>query len=403
MANVAFLVGSNYVGTPNELGGCGNDVRDISKLLKTGGFTTTILTDATNLGLDVAGLPTRDLIMSGLKKMIASAKPGDTILFYYSGHGTQIGEDEFVVPLDAVTGGFNKQNLISSDDLHKALINVPQGVKLLMVADSCFSGNITHFDINAKAFNTNEPFKRLRHLIETQHRSETSHGALTLIAGCKENQTSTDLGFNGALTASIKDWIAKNTLAKWFAACFDYTASAMSAFKAALTAPIKAQGITDQDPQISYDKDTGILAPAPVVTPVTPVPVKPPAKPSHHHNSISDLIAFFNQPRSAALKSVIPAPTDNKLMEEWHSFLSAPYSYFKNKSQTQTPVAAAAPAPADATAFDPQAVLVPQKTLINSPALQGDAVKTAEVQPAGTVEAVNDEVVTKKSRRKRAS
>ncbi len=354
MAKVAVLAGANYEGTPNKLGGCGNDVRDINKLLKDGGFSTTILTDAKGLGVQVAGLPTRDLILTNVQKMITNAKPGDTLVFYYSGHGTQIKDDEYMVPLDAVTHGFNQRKLISSDDLHKLLIQVPHGVKLLMVADSCFSGNITHFDITAKGLIIGpiSPFKRLRTLIDASHRSASSHGALTLIAGCKENQESTDLGTNGALTASIKEWITNNTLAKWFTACFDYTASAMSAFKAALTAPIKAQGITDQDPQISYNKDTGIPA---------------------HHKSLTDYYGFINEPyeylrekNQALTKALEPA---RNLTKDFRDFIREPHQYWANRSHAQASMEA----------------LFDQKTLINSPALKGGTVNPEAVNDAAEV------------------
>jgi hypothetical protein len=144
------------------------------------------------------------------------------------------------------------------------LIQVPQGVKLLMVADSCFSGNITEFDVTTKAFKPVQttPFQHLKALIDAHTtRSESAHGALTLIAGCKSTQESTDLGSNGALTAAIKEWIGEFSLNKFLSVCWDYTTNALSQLKAALTATIEGDGVTDQDPQISYDKDNGILAP----------------------------------------------------------------------------------------------------------------------------------------------
>jgi hypothetical protein len=326
--NVAVLVGSNYVGTPNELGGCANDVRDMGERLKNAGFTTTTLTDVKNLKystggkVTVAAKPTKVNIMSYLNNMIKGAKAGDTLVFYYSGHGTQIpsaqgSDQDFIVSLDAVTNGFDQSKLISSDELHNALIAVPQGVKLLMVADSCFSGNITHFDNTARGLKSKIeqtiPFQHLSNLIKggTRSRSLNSHGALTLIAGCKDNQESTDLGTNGALTAAIKEWIAKNTLSKWLETCFTYVGDALSKFKAAITKTIKDQKITDQDPQISFDKDTGQVAPtvqpvpapttAPVVTPVpTPVvapPVATPVAPTPHlsfgQQQFEELLNFF--------------------------------------------------------------------------------------------------------------
>lgn len=295
----ALLVGIDYLGTENQLNGCGNDVRDMSEILRTEGhFNTTILTDVKDLtysngqSVHVAGLPNKDVILSELKRMIANSQPGDTLLIYNSSHGTQIpsalgtSEQDFIVALDAVTGGFDQSKLISSKELHDALIQVPQGVKLLMVADSCFSGNITEFDKTARGLTAKKvtsPFQHLRALIEAHHRSESSHGALTLIAGCKSTQESTDLGTNGALTAAIKQWIAQNKLSQFLAACWDYSTSALSDLKAALTKTIQDAGVTDQDPQISYDRDTGIPAP-------TPTHTSTPAHAHHRPHRLSDFI-----------------------------------------------------------------------------------------------------------------
>ncbi len=447
MANIAVLAGSNYVGTPNQLGGCGYDVRDISNILKQNGFSTTILTDATDLGVEVSGLPTKELILNNLNNMIAASKPGDTVLFYYSGHGTQIpsanGELDYIVPLDVISGpnGFDESKLISSNELHNSLIKVPQGVKLLMVSDSCFSGNIDDFKNNVKVVMPPkfEPFKHLKSLIEKHNkRSESSHGALTLIAGCKKNQESTDLGTNGALTAAIKNWIAANSVAAWLTACFDYASKALEDLKAALTATLVEQGITDQDPQISWEADTGVpaLAPvvadapvaapvdtpvvapvaapvdAPVVAPVAATPVAAPVDTP----VVVPVTAPTDAPVDAPVAAPVAAPVDTPVVAPvaapvvapakpahvHHSFslwdfFKHPYNYVKDRAhQHQTAAKATAAAvpqttvPTTAPIFDPQTALFEQKTLVNSPALSG-AAKTAE-SIAVSAEAKNDDV-----------
>jgi len=288
MAKVAVLVGSNYIGTQNQLGGCGNDVRDMGELLNGDGFTTTILTDVKGMTysdkqpVSVAGMPNKDNILSALGNMIKSANPGDELIFVYSGHGTQMltplgkSKEDYLVPLDVVTEE-NENKLISSYDLHDLLLQVPHGVKLLMIADSCFSGNITKFDQNTKDLDLKKikPFCHLRSLIDSSHRSDKPHGDLTLIAGCKANQESTDLGSNGALTAAIKEWINQKSVGVFLNTSWNYTSKeiTLKTLKDNLTETIQNEGITTQNPQISYDKDTGVIASQPSVE-NTPAPGK---------------------------------------------------------------------------------------------------------------------------------
>ncbi|MBS0286349.1 MAG: caspase family protein [Proteobacteria bacterium] len=296
--NVALVVGIDYKGTDNELPGCGNDARDIAKLLNGNGFKSTVLTDAKEITSDVRidGLPNKDLILGNLKTMIANAKPGDTIMFYNSSHGyqdtsaTNSSEQDYIVALDAISQGWDQSKMISSTELHNLLIQVPQGVKLLMVSDSCFSGNIPNLDVNVRALAQHKqfvPFAHLHALLSAHPRSANSHGDITFIAGCRSDEESTDLGYNGALTYAIKDWIAKSTFSKFMSTCFDYATKALSDLKAALTKTIKDKKVDTQDPQISYDKATG---PAPVV-PVAPIAPVTPVHPSHPHHKLGALIA----------------------------------------------------------------------------------------------------------------
>lgn len=44
MTNKALLIGINYVGTENELGGCANDVTSIRDLLRQNGFEKSNIT-----------------------------------------------------------------------------------------------------------------------------------------------------------------------------------------------------------------------------------------------------------------------------------------------------------------------------------------------------------------------
>lgn len=84
MAHKALLVGINkYPGAP--LQGCVNDVHDMAAYLTAHrGFASTDI----SLLLDHAA--TTRAISKALKTLVAGVKPGDRVLFHYSGHGAQV-------------------------------------------------------------------------------------------------------------------------------------------------------------------------------------------------------------------------------------------------------------------------------------------------------------------------
>eukprot|EP00958_Prasinococcus_capsulatus_P003668 scaffold336_cov384-Prasinococcus_capsulatus_cf.AAC.26 len=92
----AVLVGCNYPGTNAKLNGCVNDVRTVEALLKEYyGFSDadiTILVDADARSGETT--PTGKNIKAALKTMVSEAKPGDVLVFHFSGHGTQIPSEE---------------------------------------------------------------------------------------------------------------------------------------------------------------------------------------------------------------------------------------------------------------------------------------------------------------------
>lgn len=90
MAKRALLVGCNYPGTKVELHGCANDVKRMKNtLISRFGFDEEdilVLLDTDRSGMQ----PTGANIRNCLAKMIAGVRPGDMMVFHYSGHGTQV-------------------------------------------------------------------------------------------------------------------------------------------------------------------------------------------------------------------------------------------------------------------------------------------------------------------------
>jgi Caspase domain len=154
-----LLVGINYTDTAYQLGGCINDVLAVQRLIKLSypDAELELLTD------DTFEKPTRDNILKKLTKLVENAKSGDTLIFDYSGHGSQVqdihgdeadGLDETICPIDFVKSRVvyhkNKRYVVDSqildDEIKEIISNVPHGARFLMLSDSCHSGHIADLE-----------------------------------------------------------------------------------------------------------------------------------------------------------------------------------------------------------------------------------------------------------------
>ncbi len=226
MARKALLAGiDDYAplgaGGP-DLRGCVNDVRDMAHTLNALGVVPAspgsmrILTD---------GAATRANIMKGLAWLVAKAQPKDTLIFYYSGHGSQVvdldgdeldGRDETICPHDFATAG-----MIKDDDLRKAFSTLPANANLDVFLDSCHSGTGTRDLLpvdetgNAVTIRYVEPPLDVGFFIESnphlparrllRGRGEERQAVIVpglnhaLWAGCRDNQTSAEAVVGGVV------------------------------------------------------------------------------------------------------------------------------------------------------------------------------------------------------------
>ncbi|MGD0466512.1 MAG: caspase family protein [Gammaproteobacteria bacterium] len=151
----AVVVGINYRGTRNQLGGCINDALATQRniLSEYPNASIELMTD------DTPNKPTRNNILDRLRNLVDNAQSGDTLMFHYSGHGSQVddydgdeedGMDETICPIDFMTPRvINVQGTqlrvdsqITDDEIHEIISNTPKGAKFLMLSDSCHSGTI---------------------------------------------------------------------------------------------------------------------------------------------------------------------------------------------------------------------------------------------------------------------
>lgn len=131
-----------------DLEGAVADAKDIAGALREIGAREPLIL------LDVAA--TKGAILAAWRKLVAGAKPGDTILFSFAGHGSQLPEliagdeadhmDEIFVlsgasdnPADPGQGNYIRDNEIRT----MLAAAGAKGVQVLFLADSCHSGTMT--------------------------------------------------------------------------------------------------------------------------------------------------------------------------------------------------------------------------------------------------------------------
>ncbi len=155
----AVLVGvSDYQYLDADLDGPKNDVRIVSSALIGRGVLPEdiiVLTDPSQ-GLDprlIRKLPKRQNILDALQKSVEQSVKDDTLIFYFSGHGSQApdingdeqgGYDEIFLPSDAKSwnGPIGAvENAILDDELNIIARNLlARGGKLVAIIDACHSG-----------------------------------------------------------------------------------------------------------------------------------------------------------------------------------------------------------------------------------------------------------------------
>jgi hypothetical protein len=204
MKKRTVLIGINeYQDSRNNLRGCVNDIMGMWDLLtnqyKFDPEYIRVLTDQRAL---------QQNIIDRMTKSIMTAKPGDCVVWHYSGHGSQVrdksgdelkdGLDEILCPHD-----MDWDNPLTDDTIGAIIGCAKPGVKLIFICDSCHSGSIT------KELHANERYLkppadiRLRSVGRKlfQHTMASKIGAVdwVLLSGCQDNESSAEGEFDNEL------------------------------------------------------------------------------------------------------------------------------------------------------------------------------------------------------------
>ncbi len=226
MAKRALLIGINkYQIAGADLRGCVNDVSNLSAaLVDLYGFKKSDIAVLTDAGA------TKKAIQAGIKQLVKEAKKGDIAVLHYSGHGSNVpddngdesdGRDEILCPAN-----LDWEDPLRDDWLRTTLDGVKTGVNLTVIMDCCHSGSNTRAilppDAPVLSRYLPSPFalvaaesgrrlvgRNVSHLRQSSPRARHSKDVVTaplpevLITGCRDTQTSADAFINGAYTGAL--------------------------------------------------------------------------------------------------------------------------------------------------------------------------------------------------------
>lgn len=149
-------------------------------------------------------LPIKQNIRMALFWLVQGCQPGDSLVFHYSGHGSQQrgyeeadGYDETLCPLD-----FETQGMIVDDEINAAIVRpLPPGVKLHAIVDACHSGTVLDLPFLCRMNRTGQ-------YVWEDHRPRsgawkgTNGGEAISFSGCDDDQTSADTSALSKITST---------------------------------------------------------------------------------------------------------------------------------------------------------------------------------------------------------
>lgn len=218
-----------YAGWNGTLLACENDANDMKTIAKNMGFT--------NADILLTKQATRKAVLDACKNVAAELLPGDIFLLTYSGHGGQLPDLNNDEPdnIDETWCLYDGQMM--DDELFALYTTFREGVRILVLSDSCHSGSIIravggHTEIISgpqdpnnpstwprsmpdqvavRTFNQNRAFytdlgksvSGIEYDVIEKRLTTPLACTVRLISGCQDNQASMDGPFNGAFTGQM--------------------------------------------------------------------------------------------------------------------------------------------------------------------------------------------------------
>lgn len=125
----ALCIGNNAYSHATRLKNAGNDASDMAAALRKAGFDVTVRVDLNYRKLETA-----------LQDFSRSVSERDTVVFFYSGHGVQVGGVNYLVPVDTDLAGTDRRDLrykaVSADQVLETIRRGYPGLSV-MILDAC--------------------------------------------------------------------------------------------------------------------------------------------------------------------------------------------------------------------------------------------------------------------------
>lgn len=216
---ISLNIGLNYVdpnhysGWDGKLAAAEYDATDMNLIAKSNGLQSTKL---------LREAATRNAVIKAISNAASTLAAGDIFVISYSGHGGQLpdlnnDEDD---GMDETWCLFDGEMV--DDELSNLWSTFQNGVRILVISDSCHSGSVVKLarslerpkteltpknmpsEIASTTYFNNKGFydKILEGIKDVA--SKNIQASVKLISGCQDNQLSYDGTFNGQFTAALK-------------------------------------------------------------------------------------------------------------------------------------------------------------------------------------------------------
>ncbi|KAK9908707.1 hypothetical protein WJX75_001808 [Coccomyxa subellipsoidea] len=193
----ALLCACNYRGSSSELRGCINDAHCLRHLLTSRcNFRESDIVMLTDDSPNPQAWPTRANMLYQMQLLTWNAQPGDSLVFSFSGHGTQVpdqygdesdGLNETICPCDFKSAGY-----IIDDEMNRLLVNpLPHGVRLHAIIDACHSGSALDLEFKCKVKDTGVRWKNEYTRRPSTYKG-TAGGEVLQIGAARDKQTAAD-------------------------------------------------------------------------------------------------------------------------------------------------------------------------------------------------------------------
>lgn len=208
----ALLVGINSYPT-RPLRGCLNDVAAFRELLVAGyGFDPGDVAELTEQRA------TRGAILRGLRALVGASEHGDSMVFYFCGHGDQLPTkdpreldllDEVLCPIEF---DWTPETSILDNELREIFDSIPAGVRTTWVFDACHTGDIdegldediaTYRSLSRAGAHAGGGAHRLGRGL----RAEGAHGVI--LTACKSSERAADIDVGGAVRGAFSYHLAR--------------------------------------------------------------------------------------------------------------------------------------------------------------------------------------------------